>query len=447
MKPPESRKAELAPNAMGGKKSRAEAAESAEFKMTELGPIPVDWEVKRLGEIFTFKNGYNASANCYGSGMPVASVLDALSNRPLLRQSIDTKVNAPYKDQDSFSLKFGDLIFTRSSETLEDVGRSNVYLDEGNAMFGGFVIRGRPSALIDSLFVNYMLNTSPCRIRVMSHGAGAQHFNIGQSGLEKVLIPLPPLAEQRRIARALSDVDELISALGKLIEKKRNIKTGAIQELLGMRNEECGMRNVPRRRLPGFSGEWVEKRLGDCFVINPSDERGTPDEFFYIDLESVSGGALSLKDKISRMNAPSRAQRRFKRFDVLFQTVRPYQCNNLYVDFDADTYVASTGYTIIRGTEMADTRFVYYTMHLNSFVKDVLDRCTGTSYPAINPRGLEEIIINIPPTLAEQKAIAAVLSDIDAEIAALEADRAKYERIQSGMMQELLTGKTRLKGE
>ena len=77
MKPRRSRKAELAPNTMSGGKSHAETAENAEcaeFKMTELGPIPEDWEVKRLGEIFTFKNGYNASANCYGSGIPVASV-------------------------------------------------------------------------------------------------------------------------------------------------------------------------------------------------------------------------------------------------------------------------------------------------------------------------------------------------------------------------------------
>lgn len=418
---------------------------TSKFKMTELGPIPEGWSVVSLGDLFSFKNGYNTSAECYGAGTPVASVLEALDWMPLTSSRIRTKVIAPEGARSAFSLKQGDLTFTRSSETLEDVGRSNVYVDDEPAMFGGFIIRGRPKTGNNSRFINFLLKDQKHHERIMSKGAGAQHYNIGQTGLAKVLITLPPLPEQERIAEALSDVDVLLSAMSTLIEKKRNIKTGAMQELLGMRNVESGMRNVPRRRLAGFSGEWVEKRLGDCFVINPSDERGTPDEFFYIDLDSVSGGVLSLKNKISRMNAPSRAQRRFKRFDVLFQTVRPYQCNNLYVDFDADTYVASTGYTIIRGTEMADTRFVYYIMHLNSFVNDVLDRCTGTSYPAINPSGLAEIIINIPPTLAEQKAIAAVLSDMDAEIAALEAKRAKYESIKQGMMQELLTGRTRLR--
>ena len=114
--------------------------------------------------------------------------------------------------------------------------------------------------------------------------------------------------------------------------------------------------------------------------------------------------------------------------------------------FDAEGYIASTGYAIIRANK-SDARYVYVCVCSNGFVSQVLDNCTGTSYPAINPEKLADIKISVPPTLAEQKAIATVLSDMDAEIAALEADRAKYERIKSGMMQELLTGRTRLKGE
>ena len=107
--------------------------------------------------------------------------------------------------------------------------------------------------------------------------------------------------------------------------------------------------------------------------------------------------------------------------------------------------MASTGYAIIRGIELCSrSEFIYHLVHMDGFVNDVIDRCTGTSYPAINPRRLAEIMIHIPEEVAEQQAIAGVLSDMDAEIAALEADRAKYESIKQGMMQELLTGKTRL---
>ena len=100
---------------------------------------------------------------------------------------------------------------------------------------------------------------------------------------------------------------------------------------------------------------------------------------------------------------------------------------------------------MIRGRALCScSEFIYHIIHVDDFVNGVLDRCTGTSYPAINPGKLAEIIVRIPEAVAEQKAIASVLSDMDAEIAALEATRAKYESIRQGMMQELLTGKTRL---
>lgn len=421
---------------------------TSKFKMTELGPIPEDWEVKKIEDFYEVGSSKRVFQSQWrSSGIPFYRARDIVGFRngegAVGGLYIDKSLYEAYKRSYGVPIP-GDLLVTAVGtlgKVFRVVDETPFYFKDGNIIW----FRGRgeyDSRLLEQLFDSGWLDS---QIYDTAGGSTVGTYTI--TNAKKTLIPLPPLPEQERIAEALSDVNALLSAMTTLIEKKRAIKQGTMQELLGMRNEECGMRNVPRRRLAGFGGEWVEKRLGDCFVINPSDERGTPDEFFYIDLESVSGGALSLKDKISRMNAPSRAQRRFKRFDVLFQTVRPYQCNNLYVDFDADTYVASTGYTIIRGTEMADTRFVYYTMHLNSFVNDVLDRCTGTSYPAINPRGLEEIIINIPPTLAEQRAIAAVLSDMDAEIAALEAKRAKYESIKQGMMQELLTGKTRLRGK
>ena len=419
---------------------------ATKFKSSELGPIPKDWDVKRLGEIFTFKNGYNASANCYGSGMPVASVLDALSTRPITRQSIATKVNAQYKDQDSFSLKSGDLIFTRSSESLEDVGRSNVYLDADNAMFGGFVIRGRPSVVIDSLFVNYMLNTSSCRIRVMSHGAGAQHFNIGQTGLEKVLIPLPPLAEQRRIAGALSDVDELISALGKLIEKKRNIKTGAMQQLLT--GKTC---------LPGFKGKWVEKRLGECgFCFNGITGKSGSDfghgKSRYITFLNVLTNVIidsSIFEPVDICSGEN--QNEVRRGDIFFNTSSetPEEvglCAVLEEDVKS-VYLNSFCFGFRITDNDVSGRFLAYWFRASAGRALMTSLAQGSTRYNLSKDAFREACVCIPPTLAEQKAIAAVLSDMDAEIAALESDRAKYECIKSGMMQELLTGKTRLKGE
>ena len=405
------------------------------FKMTELGPLPEDWEVKRLGEIFTFKNGYNANANSYGSGTPVASVLDALGNRPITFQSIGLMVRAPDKDREAFSLKAGDLVFTRSSETLEDVGRSNVYLDEANAMFGGFVIRGRPFVAIDSLFVNYMLSTSSCRIRVMSHGAGAQHFNIGQSGLEQVLIPLPPLAEQRRIARALSDVDELISALGKLIEKKRNIKTGTMQQLL-----------TGKSRLPGFGGKWVEKRLGDCATMFAGGTPASDNPHYYggnipwVSISDMSTAGKYIKTTavcLSELGLHNCAAKFYPQRTLLFAMYASIgKC--CISEMPVTSSQAILGIYNLKGIQL---EYLYYNfLHRQNAFSEMGQVGTQSN---LSKQIVENFMVSLPP-LPEQRAIAAVLSDMDAEIAALEAEQAKYARIKSGMMQQLLTGKTRL---
>ena len=423
---------------------------TTKFKQTELGPIPEDWEVKRLGEIFSFKNGYNANASCYGSGIPVASVLDALGNRPITCQSIALMVRAPGKDREAFSLKAGDLVFTRSSETLEDVGRSNVYLDEEKAMFGGFVIRGRPSVAIDSLFVNYMLNTSSSRIRVMSQGAGAQHFNIGQSGLGQVLIPLPPLLEQHRIAAALSDVDELISALGKLIEKKRNIKTGTMQQLL-----------TGKRRLFGFGGaefkqtelgpipsDWEVKRLGDVATIARGGSPRPIEAYLTTDPNGVNW--VKIGDVGIDAKYIVKTEERIVREGV---------CKSRMV-FPGDFLLSNSmsfgrpyilkisgcihdGWLVIQDYQhQFDTEFLYYILGSETVMMQYKTLAAGSSVLNLNKDVVSNVLLPILP-LSEQRAIAAVLSDMDAEIAALKAEQAKYARIKSGMMQELLTGRTR----
>jgi type I restriction enzyme S subunit len=405
-----------------------------EFKMTEIGLIPGDWDVKRLGELFAFKNGYNTDAKNYGKGIPVASVLEALSDRPLTAKQIRGKVDASGKDQDSFSLKREDLIFTRSSEILEDVGRSNVYEDNARAMFGGFVIRGRPKTKNNSRFINYLLKDSSHRDRIVSKGAGAQHYNIGQNGLAKVLISLPPLLEQTKIAEALSDVDELLAAMTTLIEKKRAIKQGAMQELLGIRNEELGVRNyeagakkVPRRRLPGFSGEWVEKRLGDvCSIttghkdVNEGCENGLY-PFFTCSRNALTSNQYSF-DTEAILVAGNGDVGNLHYYCGKFEA---YQRTYVLSDF------------------MIYARYLWYELQFN-LMNRLNDGKIGSTIPYIVLGQLLNYNFRIPSTVAEQKAIAEVLSDMDAEIEELEAKRTKYESIKQGMMQELLTGKTRL---
>ena len=192
---------------------------------------------------------------------------------------------------------------------------------------------------------------------------------------------------------------------------------------------------------------WDVSCLKNTCEINPAVSGRKPEEFFYIDLESVEDGVLLKRQLVQRVNAPSRAQRQIKTFDILYQTVRPYQRNNLYVDFECSKYIASTGYAVLRSKEgVSNSRFLYYVLLTDKFVKQVLDRCTGTSYPAINPSSLSEVQFALPTTLAEQERIAEALSDVDGLLRELDGVIAKKRAIKQGAMQELLTGKRRLEG-
>jgi type I restriction enzyme, S subunit len=201
----------------------------------------------------------------------------------------------------------------------------------------------------------------------------------------------------------------------------------------------------PKLRFPGFTDQWQEKRLGDVAEINPKTQK-LPDEFIYIDLESVESGKLLKENVITSDNAPSRAQRVLRKDDILFQMVRPYQRNNLYFDLkdEIKKYVASTGYAQLRPKDQP--KFIYHYMHTNRFVNEVLDKCTGTSYPAINSSDLGAIKVAYP-THTEQKRIAEFLSDIDTKIEKLTLKKELTEQYKKGAMQKIFSQKIRFKDE
>ena len=191
-----------------------------------------EWEEHTLSEYLEFKNGLNPDAKRIGSGLPFISVMDILSEGVINYDNIRGKVNATEKEIECFGVKDGDLLFQRSSETLEDVGRANVYMDNRTAIYGGFVIRGRKIGNYDPLFFKYLLATPLARKRTCRMGAGAQHFNIGQEGLSKISLYFPSIEEQRKIAEFLSLIDERIATQNKIIEKLQSLIKGIAQHCI-----------------------------------------------------------------------------------------------------------------------------------------------------------------------------------------------------------------------
>ena len=193
---------------------------------------------------------------------------------------------------------------------------------------------------------------------------------------------------------------------------------------------------VPILRFPEFRDgpEWELLALSSASDVNPSNE-GLPELFIYIDLESVKNAMLSERKEITRNAAPSRAKRLLKLKDIIYQTVRPYQRNNLFFDFnDGFEYVASTGYAQLRAHECPE--FLYQLLHTDWFVNSVLARSTGSNYPAINPSDLASIDVVVPEKTEQQK-IADCLGSLDDLIAAEGRKLEALREHKQGLMQQL----------
>ncbi|WP_373765917.1 restriction endonuclease subunit S, partial [Jeotgalibaca porci] len=165
----------------------------------------------------------------------------------------------------------------------------------------------------------------------------------------------------------------------------------------------------PEIRFSGFTDDWEQRKLGEIAQFNPKSQ--LPDEFEYVDLESVVGTNLVLHRTENKETAPSRAQRLAKIGDVFYQTVRPYQKNNYLYDLSYDNYVFSTGYAQLR--PYGNSYFLLSRVQDDRFVNNVLDRSTGTSYPAINSTDLAQIELTIPKENEEEHKIGSFFKSLD----------------------------------
>ncbi|MEQ2434969.1 restriction endonuclease subunit S [Bacteroides intestinalis] len=190
-----------------------------------------EWEIYPLTDFMSFKNGMNPDAKRFGRGTKFISVMDILNNQFICYDNIRASVEVVDGDIETYGVNYGDILFQRSSETLEDVGQANVYLDSKPAVFGGFVIRGKSKSNYYPMFFRYLLASPTARKKIIVKGAGAQHFNIGQDGLSKVCLNIPSIQEQEKIAKLFECIDTRIATQNKIIEDLKKLKSAISQHL------------------------------------------------------------------------------------------------------------------------------------------------------------------------------------------------------------------------
>ena len=371
----------------------------------EAGP----WEVKRLGEIAELKAG---------KFIPASDI----------RADSEHGLNPCYGGN---GLRGFTESFTHSGE-YPLIGRQgaysgNVQLAEGRFHATEHAIVVTPVESASTKFLFKLL----VRANLSRLVTGQAQPGLSVARLNGVSLPLPSLPEQQKIAICLGSLEDLIRAEEGRLEALRAHKTGLMQRLCPAPGQ-----TTPRLRFPEFqnAGPWEVKRLGEIAEINPSTGP-LPPNFVYIDLESVVGGELVQKKHISRKGAPSRAQRVLKVGDVIYQMVRPYQMNNLLFEMDdGQEYVASTGYAQLRAE--GSSTFLYQLIHTTPFTNSVLEKCTGSNYPAISSSDLADLRTRVP-ALPEQQKIADCLTALDDLIRAQGETIAALKGHKAGLMQKL----------
>ena len=386
------------------------------YKRSDVGPIPEDWDVLPLGKLVRSVE-YGSAAKSDGKG-----AVPVLRMGNLQAGKIDWSDLVYTNDIDEinkYTLQPGDVLFNRTN-TIDLVGKTSIYEGGSPAIFAGYLIRiNVVSDLLDSRFLNYILNTEFSRkysAKVLSVAVGQANIN-GQK-LKTYPIPLPPTkTEQVAIAQALSDVDALLAVLDQMIVKKHDLKQAAMQQLL-----------TGDIQLAGFNKKWLEVPLGE--IVKP--QKGqliTTKTIVPGDIPVIAGG-----------KQPAYFHASANRYGKTI-TVSASGASAGYVAFHSTPIFASDCSTISE-SEKYCIEFIYYALQLRQ--EEIYAAQTGGAQPHIQPKDLTPILIKIPEDVKEQAAIVSVLSDMDAEITELESRRDKTHNLKQAMMQELLTGKTRL---
>jgi restriction endonuclease S subunit len=383
------------------------------YKQTEAGVLPVDWDVQSLGALEKL-------------GVVKLFRGKVISRKDISQSPGDFPIYSSSVHNDGLFGRYGLFMFDEELITWS--------IDGG----GHFFHRSRHKFAVTNV-CGYM-RVDSARVDCQYLASQLQHlhsrklFDYQLKAHPSVIrgaysVPIPTLPEQRSITTVLSDVDALLGGLDRLIAKKRDLKQAVMQQLL-----------TGQTRLPGFHGEWEAVEFGDIAFIRNTKviPWSMPAGTRCVELEAIDHGSGRLLMSVEATGLSSKY--RFKRGDVLFGRLRAYLRKYWLATFDG---VCSTEiWPLVARDERVSGGFLHLLVQTNEFVN-----AAGVSYGTHMPRSdwsvLKKLPVRLPP-FPEQVAIAAVLSDMEAELAALKAKRAKTRDLKQAMMQELLTGKTRL---
>lgn len=412
------------------------------YKQTDVGVIPEDWEVITYGEAFTFlKKASYSRAELTDNGQFGYIHYGDIHTKWI--HFLDLNIHSLPSITEKQALNYskiinGDLIVADASEDYDGVGKSIEVKNVGerNVISGlhTFLLRDKKDKFVDG-FKGYIASNKQVKQQFEKLATGLKVYGISKENLKSILIPYPKEAkEQKAIATALSDIDSLIDELTKLIDKKRAIKEGAMQQLLSpkegweekMLNQICWFQEGPGLRNWQFTTEGIK-------VIN---------------VTNLENGYLNLS-RTDRYISLDEFKKMYRHFEIDENDIVIASSGNSYgkVSIVRKTDLPLLMNTsVIRFKPINKTDYNFLLMYLKSiFFKNQIDiSITGGAQPNFGPYHLNKISLSVPKDKREQRIIGETLMSMETEISTLEENLSKYKAIKTGMMQQLLTGQIRL---
>ena len=418
------------------------------YKQTEVGVIPGEWVVKTFTEMFNFSGGYSASrdqlsseGHCY---LHYGDIHGATKTTVDVRADFQDipKLNIPLNRVASKSLlNDGDVVFVDASEDDEGTSKHIVVVNKDKQPFISGLHTIVAKSTTDELaheYRRYCFQTAAIRHQFLFYAVGTKVSGISKTNIAKLKMPVPKVPEQRAIATALSDVDGLLGGLDRLIAKKRDLKQAAMQQLL-----------TGQSRLPGFHGEWEVKRLDALADIRSGGTPSTVELRFWdgdipwctpTDITALNGHKYlgETARMITQLGLKASSAEMIPAHSVVMTSRATIgECA-----INAGPVSTNQGFKNFVPFATTDVDFLYYL--LGTQKQGFISLCGGSTFLEIGKTQLVAYQVRLPATKAEQTAIASVLTEMDAELAALTQRREKTRALKQAMMQELLTGRTRL---
>lgn len=402
------------------------------YKQTEVGVIPEDWGMVRLGDIAVIKDGTHQTPKYVSFGVPFYSVEQITSGN-----FSDTKYISPEEHKfltRTCKIEKGDILMTR----IGSIGDCKLIDWEVDASFYVSLALLKIHGASASYVEQYSKSLGFKREVELHSLPSAIPKKINLGPISDIRLPIPSSEEQYAIATVLSDMDALLDGLDRLIVKKRAIKQATMQQLL-----------TGQTRLPGFSGEWEVKQLGDLTSIRSGGTPRTGDSAAWdgmiqwctpTDITALEGGKYltSTSRTITEHGLSNSSAELIPACSIVMTsraTIGECAINTVPM-------TTNQGFKNLVPFDFVDVEFLYYLLCTQT--QGLVELSAGSTFLEIGKAQVRRYEVKFPPTKSEQAVIATILSDMDAEITALETRRIKTFALKQAMMQELLTGRTRL---